>query len=899
MEKESKPSPSDEPSDGPIILPHEKETPFLEIPEKGIEKERNNEKVWESLQGSLAELDPDHKLSRHLILMDRRISDFEKEIRKQKELETMEMIDDIFDQMIADGLNAYKGEEVKSKDGTQVLKLHPGIDEELRTLTKKLIFLIQRKRKSMGKGMKEYQPDDILRVAYQGWYEDFLHRHRLRDSGDFYARAHLFGATERLIKNIGICGMVSVTAEFEHDNPEDLEELHPRKVLEDGTMIPKINREALLPVEKYNWDVLIRKGYIKQRDLKEIEAEIEIKKNDVDELLEGLTKHERPHISKEGKSVNALKTALTTARRHGTRVLALKGADREHNMETLGTKGNPERRGAIAEETALVHGPQLQKVGFRQMGDRLIQLSFEHLNAGAVEDFIKKQRQRLYKYLGVEDSHEMHLAKHLSEILSHNKVVYVAIRPRSFGYYADTNQIRNEAYTINPDRFDTMFEIYIEVKSPRSGKDRNKKQQAWIKSVEDAVLRLRGAHDPNIKRDPREGVNIKIYNPELFPTDETTSMVFRINDSETEARRPRGWLTNDGDKNPDWVNAALRRIIQHAEMEGVETVSRMQELMSQELLGNRKTVYTPKMEPVELLENATGIDFAARVHTDLLTFCQGFILRDELGEEGNARQIWPFEEVPNKKVLSVVTSIRTEEDDRPLIKKETLIDLGWICFSGAYAQERIRRALRDREDDKEALQRGQEYIDRIHRLFFPGSNSDDVIYLLLSSTGKWSNLRKLEKLKRSLTEKQNLDIEERKNELESKLKNELLSQIGRGIMNPVEIIAAGNTGKNETLDFIEENERITIEMELPNQPEMMKEIAGILGKYGLNIGFSDIEEFQESNQAKFTVGVRLYDKSTPYDLMKAILRINYQYPGIRIKSEQFQKLTDRMKETLK
>jgi guanosine-3',5'-bis(diphosphate) 3'-pyrophosphohydrolase len=96
------------------------------------------------------------------------------------------------------------------------------------------------------------------------------------------------------------------------------------------------------------------------------------------ELVDGLTKLDKLHVStrEEGQAESFRKMLLAMAR--DVRVILIKLADRLHNMRTMHAMA-PERRHRIARETLDIYAPIAHRLGLNQTYRELQELSFEYL----------------------------------------------------------------------------------------------------------------------------------------------------------------------------------------------------------------------------------------------------------------------------------------------------------------------------------------------------------------------------------------------------------------------------------------------------------------------------------------------------------------------------------------
>ena len=118
-------------------------------------------------------------------------------------------------------------------------------------------------------------------------------------------------------------------------------------------------------------------------DTEATRAEIDQKfGKDIGRLVEGLTKLKKLDlVSREAKQAENLRKLLL-AIAEDVRVLLVKLADRLHNMRTIGHM-KPESRRRIAEETLDIYAPLAGRIGMYEMREELESLAFRELNPEA------------------------------------------------------------------------------------------------------------------------------------------------------------------------------------------------------------------------------------------------------------------------------------------------------------------------------------------------------------------------------------------------------------------------------------------------------------------------------------------------------------------------------------
>ena len=140
--------------------------------------------------------------------------------------------------------------------------------------------------------------------------------------------------------------------------------------------------------------------------------------NEVADLVDGVTKISvlENTASSNSKAENFRKLILATSK--DIRVLLVKIADRLHNMRTIKSITNDDKRKRIAQETMEIYAPLSDRMGMHRIRDELEDLSFEILNNDARKliqkrlDEIKLHKKDIFEGQSIE----------LKELLNQNNI---------------------------------------------------------------------------------------------------------------------------------------------------------------------------------------------------------------------------------------------------------------------------------------------------------------------------------------------------------------------------------------------------------------------------------------------------------------------------------------------
>lgn len=893
----------------------------------------HNQAIWGQISPVLDQTDPDHDLPDWTLIYDARQTEEQARTSQTREITTMAFIDRVFDQMMSDGLNE------KYTDTPE----HPGIDEYLRTVTKQIICSAQRIRYDQNKRL--LTPTEVLMVAYEVWHVDCLHRKRKRQVGGLVARQHLVGTTLKKIRDARFTNIYSIIAALHHDDAEDLKDSHPKT---EGKIGPNVNPQALLTDKEYNFDPL--KEIQAFEGSEAITSLIDKTRSKVFGLVKGVTKWDDEDILK-GMSlpentpedvIDAYKDAtgvfilLDNTIRYGLRVIALKGSDRDDNMETVGVKG-PERAKQIAGHTAHTYMRLLKVFRFDHLAGKILEKCFGFMNPQALRKCQKLRETQFDRFLGPQrDLSRLKAA--LAPIMANPEVEYIRVRPRPLAEMLDASQIEDEDYSpiIHPSN--AHFEIYIQLKNPSPDAPEKTERSASLEKIKTEVATLLDTSQEGFRKtNPHQtrssleaGHEIDIINPTLFDGTKIAPITVRINDRRAESRRPRGWLHKEDQELPDFLKEALIKII-HRTRRRARRLFIFDEL--DKLPRNFTTAVTPGGEEKIFLQGATAIDFAASIHERVLAQALGFVASSGASDRAAAFQINPLDPLPDEPhQIHIVTPDNLEFVD--FLERVTPPDLRWLPFVSTLTRKTFRSLLRVQKPEKNPEQieeRQKDGLACLHHLckIFNLTEEEALRGLLYGTNRKnlqdgldrltysfQKNTEHLTRIKKTKKRTQRKIVTAKETELaqlatkcvETQRKNQNLitGQIGQAEIEPLEVLFGTRVEQYSDNDEDIVLGGINVEIDLPNIPRQAEAIGAILGRYSINMK-TIFTEKHPNDPARIILKTTLEPKgsATLLDLAKAILEIDYRFEEegneidpIRVTSDNFKLLCHKFKKPL-
>ena len=330
-------------------------------------------------------------------------------------------------------------------------------------------------------------------------------------------------------------------------------------------------------------------------------------------LVEGLSKMERIEgIDRRTQEAETFRKILLAAA-DDWRVLFVKLADRLHNMRTLSAISESPRRKRIALETLSIYAPIAERLGFSPLKDELENLSFRHL--------------RPYRY------------KTLSKALNRSKVADRQVIGRMEEMIRGALSKYNIAGELEKRR-KNLYSVYHKMVT----------QKLTFRQVEDIIglrlivedrmhcyLALGALHEcftpvPERFKDyiamPKSNGYQSLHTALL--TQEKVRVEIQIRTREMHQVAESGlaahWIYKHQDASPGASQSeALQKLSGLVRMHVVENEapSEFMEYLQMELKPDEIYVFTPDGKPIQLPPDATALDFAYAIHTDVGTHAVG------------------------------------------------------------------------------------------------------------------------------------------------------------------------------------------------------------------------------------------------------------------------------------
>jgi len=334
---------------------------------------------------------------------------------------------------------------------------------------------------------------------------------------------------------------------------------------------------------------------------------------EVADLVDGVTKISvlEGKIIENSKAENIRKLILATSK--DIRVLLVKIADRLHNMRTLDSISDEDRRIRIARETMEIYAPLANRMGMNHIRDELEDLSFQKLNPEARKLVVerlslnKKNRDNIFREISVKFTKVLKENGINAQIVGREKTAFAIWRKMQSRRVSLEQLTDIIGFRIIVDNIETCYKvlgIFHSNWSTIPGRFKDYISTPKInnyKSIHTAVI------GPNTER-----VEIQIRTQQMHEFAERGVASHWIYKSSEK-------ISHVALKEYDW----LRDLVEIMEKE--KNLEHSLEFTKLQMFQDNVFCFTPKGEVIKLPRGATPVDFAYAVHTkigDSLDSCE-------------------------------------------------------------------------------------------------------------------------------------------------------------------------------------------------------------------------------------------------------------------------------------
>ncbi len=384
---------------------------------------------------------------------------------------------------------------------------------------------------------------------------------------------------------------------------------------------------------------------------------------EIAELVAGVTKlGTLKYRGLERYAENLRKMFLAMAK--DLRIIIIKLADRLHNMQTLeGVR--EEKRLRIAQETLEIYAPIANRLGMFEVKTRLEDLAFPYVyptEYAWVKNIIQDRLKSETKYIEK-------IKKLAQKDLSKNNINFLQIKGRVKSLYSIYQKLLRRGKDLN--KIYDLIALRIVVPDVTEC-------YSVLGVIHKRWTPLKGRVKDYIAQPKPNGYR-SLHTSVFTEFGKIAEIQIRSQDMDEEAEfgvaahsRYKESKNLSNKKNaPTWIKHLLE--IQKNITDNVEFVKHIKN----DLFLNRIFVFTPKGDVIELPENATPLDFAFHIHTDIGNKCVGAKINDQMValnhplKSGDVVEIMTDKnrKMPNPDWLNIVITQAAKEKIRNQLRK--------------------------------------------------------------------------------------------------------------------------------------------------------------------------------------------------------------------------------------
>ena len=336
------------------------------------------------------------------------------------------------------------------------------------------------------------------------------------------------------------------------------------------------------------------------------------------ELVDGLTKINKYSLKVNNQKFGENYKKLILATTKDLRVILVKLADRLHNMRTIQFIKDENKKTKIALETLEVFAPLAQRLGMKEWQDELEDISFEVINPDAKKTIIER-----LDYLKSKDDNIVDEIRYELKNIFFQEDLFCKIEGRIKSPYSIWNKIKNK---------DISFEQLSDIMAFRVITNSTRECYRCLGIIHRQYPYIQGRFKDFISAPKSNGYRA-LHTSVMGPKNKKIEIQFRSNIMEQIA--DFGVASHWKYKDPKKIKEKDAREYKWVH----DLVDSMNSSVSQdELIQNSKLkvfqndifVFTPKGDLIELPKNATPVDFAYAIHSQVGDKCVAAKINDKL-----------------------------------------------------------------------------------------------------------------------------------------------------------------------------------------------------------------------------------------------------------------------------
>ncbi len=336
------------------------------------------------------------------------------------------------------------------------------------------------------------------------------------------------------------------------------------------------------------------------------------------ELVQGLTKINKYSLKVKNQKFGENYKKLILATTKDLRVILVKLADRLHNMRTIQFIKDENKKTKIALETLEVFSPLAQRLGMKEWQDELEDISFEIINPDAKKTIIER-----LKYLKSKDDNIVDEIRYELKNIFFQEDLFCKVEGRIKSPYSIWNKIKNK---------NISFEQLSDIMAFRVITNSTRECYRCLGIIHRQFPYIQGRFKDFISAPKSNGYRA-LHTSVMGPKNKKIEIQFRSNIMNQIA--DFGVASHWKYKDPKKIKEKDAREYKWV----YDLVDSMNSSVTQdELIQNSKLkvfqndiyVFTPKGDLMELPKNATPVDFAYAIHSQIGDKCVAAKINDKL-----------------------------------------------------------------------------------------------------------------------------------------------------------------------------------------------------------------------------------------------------------------------------
>ena len=340
--------------------------------------------------------------------------------------------------------------------------------------------------------------------------------------------------------------------------------------------------------------------------------------NQIVELVDGLTKINKYSLKVKNQKFGENYKKLILATTKDLRVILVKLADRLHNMRTIEFIKEENKKTKIALETLEVFAPLAQRLGMKEWQDELEDISFEIINPDAKKTIIER-----LEYLKSKDDNIVDEIRYELKNIFFQEDIFCKIEGRIKSPYSIWNKIKSK---------NISFEQLSDIMAFRIITNSTRECYRCLGIIHRRYPYIQGRFKDFISAPKLNGYRA-LHTSVMGPKNKKIEIQFRSNimDQIADFGVASHWKYKDPKKIKEkdakeykWVHDLVDSMNSSASQDELIQNSKLK------VFQNDIFVFTPKGDLIELPKNATPVDFAYAIHSQIGDKCVAAKINDKL-----------------------------------------------------------------------------------------------------------------------------------------------------------------------------------------------------------------------------------------------------------------------------